>query len=399
MNRWLVPVVVLAACGSKTESTPGAGSGSAAAAQPDGPTIPAAFADFRGPIVTQSAVFLDRQRQLIRPPQLVTDRAGFVDTIKHQNITGGVGLAFTPDASAQSVLGAMRALIEAGHDEVSLATIVDGKPKVVCRTKQFAPTIAPADRVNLSISIAADARVIGISRIDELDTLKPPYTDFATKLKEQKESSFFADREDVELAVASTIQGAELADVLTALCAEFHGIEPRDFTELSINAKTADDSAPAPTDGGSATGSGWGTIGTGRYGMIGHGSGAGTGYGTGGVGTGGMTGKGVPTVRIGQPNVAGDLDKAIIRRYIKRHVNELSYCYEKQLQTKPTLSGTVSAQFTIGSDGNVSASTASGVDPEVARCFADLIHTIEFPRPKSGTVVVSYPFTVQPAGK
>src|SRR5512147_1602155 len=77
-------------------------------------------------------------------------------------------------------------------------------------------------------------------------------------------------------------------------------------------------------------GTGWGTIGTGRYGTIGHGSGTGSGYGVGG-GRGGMRGRtaAVPTVSIGQPNAQGDLDKAIIRRYIKRNQQKIQYCYEK----------------------------------------------------------------------
>ncbi|HEY0192883.1 MAG TPA: FHA domain-containing protein, partial [Kofleriaceae bacterium] len=84
-------------------------------------------------------------------------------------------------------------------------------------------------------------------------------------------------------------------------------------------------------------GTGWGTIGTGRYGTIGHGSGTGDGYGVGG-GRGGMRGRtaAVPTVSIGQPNSQGDLDKAIIRRYIKRNIQKIQYCYEKQLLAKPT---------------------------------------------------------------
>lgn len=147
-------------------------------------------------------------------------------------------------------------------------------------------------------------------------------------------------------------------------------------------------------------GTGWGTIGTGRYGTIGHGSGTGSGYGVGG-GRGGMRGRSasVPTVSIGQPNAQGDLDKAIIRRYIKRNIQKITYCYEKQLLAKPGLSGTVSTQFFITPNGNVASSSGSGVDPEVANCVADVIKGIEFPKPKGGGgVQVNYPFTFRPAG-
>ncbi len=147
-------------------------------------------------------------------------------------------------------------------------------------------------------------------------------------------------------------------------------------------------------------GTGWGTIGTGRYGTIGHGSGTGTGYGVGG-GRGGMRGRtsAVPTVSIGQPNAQGDLDKAIIRRYIKRNIQKIQYCYEKELLAKPALSGTVSTQFFITPNGTVASSSGSGVDPSVANCVAGVIKDIEFPKPKGGGgVQVNYPFTFRAAG-
>ncbi|MBP6627940.1 MAG: AgmX/PglI C-terminal domain-containing protein [Kofleriaceae bacterium] len=147
-------------------------------------------------------------------------------------------------------------------------------------------------------------------------------------------------------------------------------------------------------------GTGWGTIGTGRYGTIGHGSGTGSGYGVGG-GRGGMRGRSssVPQVRIGQPTAVGDLDKAIIRRYIKRNEQKIAYCYEKQLIAKPGLQGTVTTQFFITPNGNVASSTASGVDGEVSSCVAGVIKNIEFPKPKGGGgVQVNYPFNFRPTG-
>jgi hypothetical protein len=107
----------------------------------------------------------------------------------------------------------------------------------------------------------------------------------------------------------------------------------------------------------------------------------------------------VPTIRIGQPTTLGDLDKAIIRRYIKRNIQKLQYCYEKQLLVKSKLEGTVSTQFFIDPAGHVASANASGVDPEVASCVAAVIKRIEFPKPKGGGgVQVNYPFTFRPAG-
>jgi pSer/pThr/pTyr-binding forkhead associated (FHA) protein len=147
-------------------------------------------------------------------------------------------------------------------------------------------------------------------------------------------------------------------------------------------------------------GTGWDTIGTGRYGTIGHGSGAGQGYGAGG-GRGSLRGRtaAVPSVAIGQPSSSGDLDKAIIRRYINRNLQKIRYCYEKQLLAKPTLAGTVQSQFFITPNGTVASSNASGVDGEVASCVADVIKNIEFPKPNGGgSVQVNYPFIFHASG-
>ncbi|MDB4963558.1 MAG: putative signal peptide protein [Myxococcales bacterium] len=147
-------------------------------------------------------------------------------------------------------------------------------------------------------------------------------------------------------------------------------------------------------------GTGWGTIGTGRYGTIGHDAGTGTGYGVGG-GRGGMRGRSsaVPTVAIGRPSVAGDLHRAVVRRYIKRNIQKIQYCYEKELLAKPSLTGAIATRFVINASGTIAEVTATGVDPTVASCIAGVIRAIEFPRPRSGgTVEVSFPFGFSPSG-
>jgi len=134
----------------------------------------------------------------------------------------------------------------------------------------------------------------------------------------------------------------------------------------------------------------------------GHQSSSGVGYGRGGSGRGAMRGRvaAVPTVSIGQPTSMGSLDKAIIRRYIKRHINQISYCYERELMKKPMLVGTVMTQFFIAPGGNVQSASASGVDADVASCIADVIKTIKFPTVKDsdGGIQVNYPFSFHIAG-
>ena len=105
----------------------------------------------------------------------------------------------------------------------------------------------------------------------------------------------------------------------------------------------------------------------------------------------------IPAVAMGQPNAQGDLDKAIIRRYVRKSQPQIAECYEKALAVNPDLEGTVQTQFFITPNGNVASSTASGVDPAVANCIGEVIKKIEFPKPQGGGgVQVNYPFTLRP---
>lgn len=144
----------------------------------------------------------------------------------------------------------------------------------------------------------------------------------------------------------------------------------------------------------------WGTIGTGKYATIGHSGGTGRGY-----EVGGGTGRGrnrvaaVPTVKIGQVVAPEGLDKNTIRRYVRRKLPQIKYCYEKQLLAKPGLSGTVLSKFQITPRGSVLGANASGIDKEVSGCVARVLSTIKFPKPKStGLLQIHYPFTFRPSG-
>jgi len=149
-------------------------------------------------------------------------------------------------------------------------------------------------------------------------------------------------------------------------------------------------------------GTGWGTIGTGVYGTIGHGDGTGSGYDV-GSGNGGRPGTHVaraPGVDIGPVDTDGELDKKIIRRHIRKKIDQIKYCYEKQLLVKPTLEGTVLASFTINGRGAVIAVHTKGLgDTGVEQCVAATVKSIQFPAPKGGGLVnVRYPFIFRPAG-
>ena len=184
--------------------------------------------------------------------------------------------------------------------------------------------------------------------------------------------------DDAKLARQQAIEAARSAGILGSLT------PIGDAGGGEGGAPSSDDSGFGPATGfGSVTG--LGTAGTGRYGTI--------------TGNGVQHHAAVPTVAIGQANANGDLDKAIIRRYVKRNLSKIQYCYEKQLLAKPGLGGTVKAAFFITTSGEVSTATASGVDPEVASCVAGVLKSIEFPKPRGGGgVQVNYPFTFRTAG-
>jgi len=143
-----------------------------------------------------------------------------------------------------------------------------------------------------------------------------------------------------------------------------------------------------------------GLIGVGRYGTISNGRSVGDNWGgrfTGAAGGRQRTSR-VPTVTIcggPQPCVVavGGLDKALVRRYVRRQLPKIQYCFEKELLANPELEGVVTTEFLIASNGSVQSSTASGVSEPVSTCVADVIKNIEFPRWEAGSTQVHYPFT------
>ena len=102
--------------------------------------------------------------------------------------------------------------------------------------------------------------------------------------------------------------------------------------------------------------------------------------------------------------IRGGLDKSLIDEYIKRHMDQIRYCYVKEMNssTKP-ISGRVATQFVISGAGRV---TSAGLDSagttlantNVQSCLLGVLKRIVFPEPLGGTIVeVSYPFTFSPS--
>ncbi len=144
-------------------------------------------------------------------------------------------------------------------------------------------------------------------------------------------------------------------------------------------------------------GTGEGTIGLGNLNTIGHGGGggSGSGYGRGAGGLGGRRGR-APRIRSGAAMVRGSLSKEVIRRIVHRHINEVKFCYERQLAKRPDLAGRVSVKFIISGTGAVQmAAVANSTvgDPMVENCIVQAVRRWTFPQPEGGgIVIVTYPF-------
>ena len=95
------------------------------------------------------------------------------------------------------------------------------------------------------------------------------------------------------------------------------------------------------------------------------------------------------------PEVGDFCDKSDIRQVVGGKANAIKYCYEKQLQSQPELSGKIIAQWKVGLDGEVmGASIASSTMNErrVEACITRVISRMRFERPEGGICVIHYPF-------
>jgi TonB family protein len=145
--------------------------------------------------------------------------------------------------------------------------------------------------------------------------------------------------------------------------------------------------------GGGGTGLGLGGLGT-----------KGGGRGRGGYGSIDLGGKGKDSTRVipGKTTVVGGLDKDVIMKVIKRHQNEIKFCYEQELQKNAALGGKVAVAWTIDPAGGVSeanVSESSIGNANVESCIVQRIRRWKFPEPQGGGVVnVTFPWIFKAAG-
>lgn len=96
------------------------------------------------------------------------------------------------------------------------------------------------------------------------------------------------------------------------------------------------------------------------------------------------------TVEQGKLQVTGPLDREIVRRIVRAHMNRLRGCYHDGLKSQAQLKGKLSVDFQIGEDGKVGGAKvhASKIgSTSVEACFVTAIKGWTFPRLKAGESV------------
>jgi len=156
---------------------------------------------------------------------------------------------------------------------------------------------------------------------------------------------------------------------------------------------------PGLADRGEGVGGG-GKVGSLEYGLSReHGCGA---EGCGGGGTGGPgTKKTFGEIgNGGEAIIMGPIDKKQIDEVVRRHLNEVRYCYQRELQRSPSLAGKVSVKFVIAGDGTVSSAVTDKTtlgSAAAESCIAQRFMRMQFPALKGGGVaIIRYPFLFSP---
>jgi hypothetical protein len=167
------------------------------------------------------------------------------------------------------------------------------------------------------------------------------------------------------------------------------------------------DFATAGTGDAFVVGRGVGGMGMRGMGRGGGGDGLGRVHGVGGIDTGSGRGQGAALgrrgerepraqARVGAPQTSGFCSREMLERTVRRHNRGIRFCYERELQNDRSLSGRVTAQWTVGLDGSVISANItenSMNNRNMESCMIAEIRRMRFDRPDGGQCIVSFPFT------
>lgn len=98
--------------------------------------------------------------------------------------------------------------------------------------------------------------------------------------------------------------------------------------------------------------------------------------------------------------LVGELDPKLIERIISKNRFQLQLCFELALRRNEAVNGTMKWQWRLDSRGRISDLTLLSTsihDPQMKNCIRKKIAGWKFPRPRRGSVEITYPFHFKPA--
>lgn len=196
-------------------------------------------------------------------------------------------------------------------------------------------------------------------------------------------------------SAVANLQKANLGSVVSGLTS-LGANAPSTTGKAAVNAPIQQTGTGGFTTEGLKQGGGGTTVGIGR--TVGKGEGGFEGTGrlglSGNSAVEGGTGHGY-----GDTKTGGGLDRDVIESVIRRRVDRIRLCYERQLNFNPKLAGKISVRFIIGKSGEVLSSKAlddTMKNAAVKNCILEEVKTWTFPQPEGGTLVnVDYPFVFE----
>ena len=102
-------------------------------------------------------------------------------------------------------------------------------------------------------------------------------------------------------------------------------------------------------------------------------------------------------VVVGKVTVRESMNKEAVRGVIHRHINEVKYCYQKELRSKPELSGRLGIVFTSSATGKVVKAVVYKTDlnnRDVETCITNAVRRWLFAKTERGDVV-TVPFVLK----
>jgi hypothetical protein len=99
------------------------------------------------------------------------------------------------------------------------------------------------------------------------------------------------------------------------------------------------------------------------------------------------------------PRLAGSLSSAALREQLRAAAPALRSCYARALTERPEFSGPTSVRFVIAPSGRVQDAAAifEPDAPDLERCVEAALEALTFPPvPGGGSVIVTFPFALEP---